>query len=368
MRPIRGGSIAKLSFAIGALVTGAACVDLFHTTDFPTLCDVDASACAPEAPDADVGDARPDAALPIDLCAGSSSDARTTAERACGYLGACFRSSEDGAFGACMLRALAAYDCTFNPGLRPRGAHAELWDCLSKAGSCKDTELCVFGTVAPKCKGGGGGTTVCNSDPGSVVIECGASTVPVSMTPCALRGRSCTTVDPSKSICAGKLGAKCSTVTRRCDGTFAIQCVSAGGVDADEGFDCANYGDGRCATDAEGVGCVPVSTAESCTGSTKVVCNGSVIESCVGGKRVKVDCTALDQTCTTVDIDDGNDGVVLTDPIAACKPANDAGACSFGPDTCSGDTLRSCERGVLYEMKCSSVGLGPCAGTVCTAP
>ena len=49
------------------LLGAAACVDLFHSTSFDTLCDRDAAACGANAGDVGAPDAAPD--LPADVCA-----------------------------------------------------------------------------------------------------------------------------------------------------------------------------------------------------------------------------------------------------------------------------------------------------------
>ena len=295
---------------------------LFHSTDFPTLCAYDAEACAtetgPPTGDAEPPDATDEPAAPIDFCTNSPSVARRLAERACGYLGACLGPREDSNFGACMIRALAAYDCSFNPSLRPRGESAVLWDCLSKIDSCDDVALCVFGTKAPACPSGNldpTAFTACNKDGGSVVVECGPSTTALGMTPCALRGRTCARLDVSTSICTGKRGGSC-TVSPRCDGTSAVRCKSAGGIDSDEGTDCAAYGDGRCASDDAGVACAPPASAGACAlGKTSEVrCSdgGTFAESCVDSRAVRFNCAAIGLGCSAA-------GVSTTDPVSACK-------------------------------------------------
>lgn len=372
--------VAFGAFATASVAAVAACVDLFHATDFPTLCEHDAAACVAETstpPDADVPDTA-EASAPIDLCAASGEGARRRAEHACGWLGACLGTTEETTFGQCMVRALAAYDCSFNPSLRPRGKTAVLWDCLAKADSCDAVALCVFGTPAPRCPGDAGGTyTTCNTeadedgnfDAGPVFMECGESTAPIGMDPCVLRGRSCVRVDISKSLCAGGRRAACK-VAPRCDDTFAVQCKSAGGIDSDEGVDCALFGDGRCALDDAGVACAPVETSAACTGTAKVVCNdaGTTAESCVDGRTVALRCGAIGQGCNAA-------GVLPVDPALACKNLDAGSACSDAEeDDCDGGTLRSCARGTRFELPCTSVpGLGACTKgqdrrAACSAP
>jgi len=374
----RARAVAIVMFSIAGLAGTAACVDLFHSTDFPTLCDQDAAACAPETgafSDAD----RPDVAeggRPIELCSRDGNEARRRAEHACGYLGACLGPHEDTRLADCMVRALAAYDCAFNPSLRPRGTTEILWDCLARASTCEDVSLCVFGTPAPGCTPASGLYSGCNLerdedgslDAGAVVVACHASRVAVGMNPCELRGRSCARVDESKSICAGKRGATCVTGPR-CEGTSAVQCRSAGGIDADEGTDCAFFGAGRCVHDDAGVACAPPPNAPTCTGTAEVTCNRvGVAASCVGGRMVEIDCAAVGMGCDA-------DGVLPIDPLLACSKNPDAGAaCATTEDECDFETLVSCTRGARYELRCTDIpGLGACTKTAggrasCGAP
>lgn len=349
------------TLAACALVSAAACVDLFHSTDFPTLCAANAETCDDEASSPDDASApSAEAEAPIDLCSGSPAEARTNAERACGYLGACLGTAEDSNFGACMLRALAAYDCSFNPSLRPRGEHALLWDCLSRVASCDGVALCVFGTKPPRCPSGNTDPTLftrCNQQGGSVVLTCGPSTTPYGMNLCALRGQTCVDLDESTSICTGARGGSC-TETPRCDGTSAVTCKSAGGIDADEGTDCAAVGDGRCAKDLAGVACAPPASAGTCSlGETSAVrCNdgGTFAESCVEGRAATFDCAGIGLGCSA-------DDVLTTDPVRACKNLDALSNCTTASDTCDGGKLVSCAQGKKFTLSCSHVpGLGDC--------
>ncbi|HVH47098.1 MAG TPA: hypothetical protein VM925_32370 [Labilithrix sp.] len=362
-------------FVATALCGAAACVDLFHSTDFATLCAFDAAACSTDtgstAPDADEEqDAGADVYVaPIDFCSNSPAAARQLAERACGWLGACLGSRENSSYAECLVRALSAYDCSFNPSLRPREANAVLWDCLSKVSSCNALELCVFGTPAPPCPGQGVGSfTACNlPDGGAVVVGCAEEETPTGMEACALRGRTCARVDQSTALCTGRLGAAC-TGPNRCLGTAAIACKSAGGIDSDEGTDCAAVGDGRCAADDAGVACAPRADAGACTiaKSSKIVCNDAgTAESCVGGRAVTIDCKALGQTCS--------EGIATSvDPSSACTNVGGL-TCDQVEDQCDAGVLQSCRAKTLFALDCKKIGLGACtkaAGrwAACTAP
>lgn len=364
----RSRSILVPAFVVTAMTAIAACVDLFHATEFAALCMDDAAACAVEggtlARDVDAPETTTEETTSIDLCASGRTEARQRAERACGYLGACLGTVSGSTFGECMIHALAAYDCSFNPSLRPRGKSAVLWDCLSNVDSCDAVASCVFGTPAPPCTPHNGTYTACNLEvdstgavtAGPVVVECGNSTFAIGMEPCVLSGRTCAKVDDGKSICAGAQGATC-TGTPRCDGTFAVQCRSAGGVDSDEGKNCELFGEGRCVRDDAGVACAPVFTSPTCSKTAKVVCNdaGTAAESCVDRMMVTINCASIGQRCNAK-------GVLPVDPIAACTNADIFYACVDGEEKCEQETLRSCARGTWFNLRCTSVpGLGACA-------
>jgi hypothetical protein len=368
--------VVAAAASAAALLGLAACVDLFHTTDFGTLCSSDPTACAPDAstdgqlsPDVSF-DAPPPA--PIDVCAASSAKARELAERACGFLGACLGTLEDSRFGTCMMRALAAYDCAFNPSLRPRDQLAVQWDCLSKVSDCEAVEACIYGKrEGTKCTPKTGGTyTACDPPDGGIVMaECGNSEVPLGISPCALHGRSCARVDGSKSICAGKRGAAC-TGNPRCESTFAVSCKSAGGIESDEGRDCTAVGDGRCVSDRDGVACAPPADAGACGIATtsRVACSDKhVAESCVDGKAVKINCAVLGQGCVA-----GTASSV--EPSTACTNMDAGTSCNTAEDDCDGSgILVSCAQGTEFQLRCNKLGLGSCEKAAgrqarCTVP
>jgi hypothetical protein len=351
---------ARAGLVAATLASMTACVDLFHSIDFPPLCDDDAG-CEGEAGassgDANEGDAA--SAQTIDLCAEPATAARAKAEHVCAYLGACLGTTEGGSFGDCMVRALAAFDCTLNPSLRPRGKTAQLWDCLARATSCDAVTSCVFGGPAPRCTGNTSGSyTGCDVDGGSTVVECGEGTVALGMAPCALRGRTCASADPSTSLCTGKNGApSCTDTSPRCDGTHAVACTKAKGIWLDDGLDCAAYGKGACALDDDGVACAPGDPVETCSRTSKVRCtNEDVAESCVDGHMVWIDCRRLGLSCNAT-------GVSPVDPIRACADVDASVACTTTTDTCiSSAVLRGCALGRRFDVDCESVaGLGACS-------
>lgn len=328
-----------------SMLAPLACVDLFHSTDFETLCDREPShAACSGGGDADAAEAT------LDFCAWTPTEARKRADRACAWLGACAGPLGDSSFGRCVVRALSAFDCSFNPGLRPTGGTHALWSCLAQVESCADVDACLYeGRPPPECAPVPSGSfTACA---GAFRVECanpqrGRAT---GLEPCALEGRSCVRIDESRASCAGHDGNACASPPT-CNGTFAVECTTAG---LDRGRDCAGIGSGTCVASSTTAACAPIAGAPACSGGQEVVCDGSVATSCVGGKKVSFDCSRIGAPCDT------SEPVPPSDAVMACADRTSAGRCT-GPDTCSGDTLRSCANGVAMTVACSSVGLGPC--------
>ena len=345
----------RLSFlAMSAALVGAAvaCVDLFHSTDFETLCTADAEACTAPAT-SDASDAVVDRKKPlIDLCQFDQSVALERATRACAWLGACAGGLGDTAFGPCMIRALAVYDCAANPALRPRGASEELWSCLSSVASCADVDACIFPDRVPECAGVTGGSfTACAND--GVRLECGRPERgrATGVEPCVLFGKKCVKIDDSRAACVGTKGINCNVGAPLCEGTGAVQCDNDDPT-RDRGLDCASVGSGTCVQDASFVACTPLGDAAGCTGTTPLACDDAGrAASCVEGRQIILDCTRLGLKC------DPSRSLRGYDPVGAC--GDPAGGCTAA-DSCAGDTLKSCANNHSFEVACASVGLGTC--------
>jgi hypothetical protein len=344
---------------VASTALGAACVDLFHSTDFDTLCTANPAACADDAgAETGVPDATDEAASPpLELCASSSSEAMARAERACTWLGACEGTLDDMRFGTCMMHALAVYDCTYNPNLRPRGQTAALWRCLAKdVTNCERVSTCVFGAQAgQKCSLKDSGTyRACAADD-IAVVECATTDKRLSTDACLLRGRTCRTNKQSSiAMCSGSQGLACEGKPR-CDGNFAVFCEAEGIIQRDIGRDCAAYGDGRCEEDATGAGCAP-NDAGACTVAkgARVVCtDGGQAESCAGGRAARIDCAAIQQPCSSAA------DASAADPTRACVKI-DAGSQCSDTDQCDGGMLRSCAQGKTFTVDCSTLGFSGC--------
>lgn len=367
--------------ATSLAIVSVACMDLFHPTDWKTLCDVDAS--APDCPHAEGGaeDAGGvDAAKPPpDFCAWSTVEAEAQAKRACAWLGACEGPLGSSRFGECLSYAQLAYDCEANPSLRPKGAVAALWGCLSQVKACADVDACVFPAGKPTCTTiASGKFTQCGVEvsPGGptnadIRIECSASsgTTPSGADPCLLGGRRCSNRDTSFADCVGEPADRCTkSVTPTCAGTTLVDCDGTN----ERGLDCAFYGGGACTKSAGTSMCAPSSDAKTCTVAGALGCSGGVASVCVdtsaGTRLLAIDCAKLGNPCDATHADPSV-------PWTACAAWSDAGAPSCtGDDACSGTTLTSCSNGVKKTYDCTAAGLGACrmvAGTgsaACTAP
>lgn len=369
MKQMRFRAVAATAIVSGVFGL-AACVDLFHSTDFDTLCSFDASACTTEdgggssKPDGSKSDAGAGAG-DVDFCTKyTTKDARVAAaQHACVWLTNCLPSKQEGAYANCFAHALAAYDCDFNPFLRPRADGAAFWECLSNVGACSSVAQCVFGGDAPTCTGAGSFRQCDKSNKHAAVVECGSTTTPVSIETCTLAGQACVNVDQQTARCAGQGGAGpgCPS-SPRCVGTSAVSCGAIDTVRSDQGIDCALVGSGKCVEEGLAVACAPGVDAPPCdSASAALTCaDATTAEGCVDSATIRIDCSALGQVCN-----DANSRTL--DPLSACtqKDGGALNACSGGVDTCDGTTkLQSCRGGTQFTVKCADVsGFSTCDDT-----
>jgi hypothetical protein len=351
-----------LALACGSfMVLGLACVDLFHGTDFETLCSHSPSdpACGSDAgttPDV-VIETSTDGAIPRpDFCAWSESEAKAQAARACAWLGACEGSVGESTFGACSINARLAYDCGLTPALRPRGTLDAFWACLATVQSCGDVDRCVFPGGVQDCVAvPTGSTSACGTALNdSVRLECaGPSGRARGVEPCAMFGKTCSPEDTSAATCSGKLAFACTK--NACSGTSLVDCRAAGVRMLDRGTDCAAVGAGKCVESDAGPYCAPGAGTTACAKESLPKCDGNyVVDTCIGGASVRVNCERLGLFCDVSQL-------TSIDPTAACVNRG-AGSCTPGSDTCASATLlRSCGRGANFEVDCASVGLGNCS-------
>ncbi len=327
-------------FGLGALTATAAapaCVDLFHSTDFETLCDLDARACPPEGGTEAGADAPGDAA-PTDFCAWSSAEARRHAQHACAWLSACSAPFDHNAFGPCMIDAILAYDCTANPNrsVAPGPLH-DLWDALWQARSCAE----VTSAISPSSISCSGTGYACagKAEP-SVLVEC-AGAAAARPESCLVQGREC-----SGAACRAP-GAAASCKASSCSGSVLHACQGS----VDVGYDCRSFGAGTCLALDGSVGCEPSGAPAPCTPTDVVTCDGGTATYCPTGKSEGIDCNLLTgpKSCVV-----GKPSPV-NDLAAACK-----GSTSCSPGCAGTDTLRGCAQGAEFDVSCSGEGLAAC--------
>jgi hypothetical protein len=347
------------------VVVAAGCIDLFHSTDFSTPCDLDATATGCQGDEAHPGDERnpgdggnPEAsdggggdgsaaedAGPTDFCAWEAGTSYATAHRACAWLGACAGPYGNNEFGTCIDYALRAYHCELNPSMPVLGATHAYWDCLQKARSCRDVKSCVL-TV--NCPPGGSPFVICS---GATRMSCPAGQQPgpaLGAENCVAVGQTCRDNGGSPECSAANdgechpLGCASPTLLRDCNGS------------QDRGVNCSLYGGGSC-KDGGLAACEPSDRAPSCTVSGTATCNTGTVTACFTGREQRLDCRALMEDAGTCDL-----AATSTQPLwdlsRYCVP-NTAGGCT---ESCSGPIGSACHRGKAVTLDCPAFGLGPC--------
>lgn len=341
-----------------ALASAVACVDLFHSTsDVHGICEVDASdASDPRC----VGDGGVEAAPP-ELCAPEAGVAQDRAARACAWLAACSHPIGDDKTGRCMVNAILAYDCSANPDRKPKGAAAAFWQCMENPQSCADVGKCVFPDGVPGCTNGsflGCSQSSANVD---TRVDCVAKTDQPWGENCAAYGQTCNSLDPDASnnsaTCidpaprdAGGQGRSCTSIGCLA-GRYLTFCDDAG---IDRGYDCADFGAGSCVPSGATPACKPEGT-QTCAATNAITCTSGNVSAvgCVTGTPETVDCTAISGPGTCVPMEAGAPGTV---PASACQVLD--GGCT--DDTCNGALLEACVRGRTVTIDCSKLGLKTC--------
>ncbi|HEY2517198.1 MAG TPA: hypothetical protein VGI39_40275 [Polyangiaceae bacterium] len=332
--------------ALGLALLLGGCGDLFHSTDFPDLCQTDAAACTQSEPGSVLDGGAP---FPADFCAWDSATARAHALHACAWLGACAGPGGKNAFGTCMVEALLAYDCAANPGRPVLGAAHASWDHLWRASTCADVLAAVEpGTPRAACGASSFDYLACAPSPNTdTLLGCtaGDGGAP-SVIDCAASGQTCVSSGAGAS-CAGSAAACASAMGTFCDGTHLHDCQAGGDSSGptDVGVDCASFGAGSCASGA----CLAAGDA-GCAASSLVTCEGDVAVGCPSGIAERIDCAQV------------LGGTASCDPNAPGRAWDVARACSAGAcpaDSCGGG-LKSCARGVPVGVDCAAMGLGAC--------
>jgi hypothetical protein len=343
-------ALATVLVPLAAGAVALAC-DLFHSTNFQTLCDLDPTnpKCTGDAGASETGSPP----QPTNFCEWDAGAALGGAEHACALLGACELPLGQNAFGPCMVAALLAYDCTANPNreiIETSPLHA-YWDALWQAKSCADVDRIVFpgagaADKVPLCSNGGGfvtcGIAYDGGDNSTVRVECDEAGARTHGENCLAQGRTC-----DQGLCTGIAKHQC-TVTG-CVGSQLSDCNAAG---VDLGTDCALVGNGLCETTDAGPACGSTDPSP-CSPSSAVTCDDAGFATgCASGTVETLDCTTLtgSGSCTP------GPASPPWDLSSAC--AADGGACPL--DSCVGNAVVSCSQGSTFTVSCTSLGLGPC--------
>ena len=342
---------APLAVALGAGLF--ACVDLFHSTNFETACDIDAAACSVGDDSSALSDAGP-TAFPANFCAWDPETARANAQRACAWLGACAGPIGDDAFGPCFVRAMLAYDCAANPNrpLAPGTPVHDFWDRLWRAASCSDVRGALFASnVIPACVVSPSAYENCFFDSGTLIscrADDGGPPSTAGVESCWALGKTCASIGSSVACAGSSTACSGDDAGTWCSGTQLHDCEPDAGP-FDQGSDCASFGE----TCVAGSPSACAANGESCPPSAQLRCNGDVAIGCPSGFSEQVDCAAILGTTGSCNAD------------AAGRPWDVARACTVDgepcpPDSCTGTLLASCARGAALNVDCTAVGFASC--------
>lgn len=319
---------------------GVACVDLFHSTDFQTVCDLhpETNGC----PNADGGPTDTDAAIDAGdpLCTDDAAKAQEDAKRVCAFDGACNGTTKDHGYGLCLFEALRAFDCQADPGQAPRGQREAYWRCMKKANSCAEFQACAGNTTA--CSGG---SEQCA--PNGLTVQRCPTVASFQQTNCAAQGKVCTNISGQAS-CTGPSGSACGRAgcfdnnARRCNGMV------------DTGRSCESFGSGTCVEGLAIAACKPLGT-ETCTPTTKLTVSGTQISACATGVKETVDCARLLQgTSAPASFQE------LLEPGDLSSACLNPSASPLCVASCNGKVFTACFRNTKLTLDCGAQKLGAC--------
>jgi hypothetical protein len=384
------------------------CVDLFHSTSFETLCDLDANApgclgsregglsdrstnphhdAAGDHVEHDAGadtrsphDSGHDvAAPPTDFCSWSLMDVESHAAHACTWLAACAGNVGQNQFGTCYELALLAYGCAANPNQQVHGPVHAYWDALWQVTTCAEVRAAIFtGGVPTTCVSAG---PACGSgSAASIAITCSDASVS-SAQYCPAQGYTCASgacfvdnpascgADAAPPSCAGNTLHACRNVVGQSQAT-------------DVGKDCTHFGAGACVVDNDAgvAGCAPNDAGAPCAPSIHGSCSEDdggghpLARGCATGVTETVDCSqfgAVNPSSANCVTDAAAPSIEL--PAACFIPSINGGstapACSAGG---AGFTAYAGPSGVTTVLSCTALGLADCETTQgypgCTRP
>jgi hypothetical protein len=235
--------------------------------------------------------------------------------------------------------------------------------CVANAADCAAMKACTQATTAQAAVCTGSGTLQACS--GDVLVGCGSTSTAVD---CAAAGTHCIAGTTPGTAGCGTAACDMTTTQPSCDGDLLVKCINgvlrsttcAYAVDTS----CSGTGTGpETCTTTVGNTCGVVGGTAQCVGAGASCdpstfpsgCDGTVVQSCTGGKIGRFDCAQWgpELTCTT-------------DPNASFSFScgNVATQCtSSTPESCNGSVLTYCWFGAVSTVDCKSYGLSGCATT-----
>lgn len=226
--------------------------------------------------------------------------------------------------------------------------------CGLSATSCADYETCA---------GGGYSVGYCSvhargSCDGEVAVSCRFGGGPsLFASDCGAQGLTCVVETDSSgttSFCSAGACTPGTSAMPHCVGTVSQYfCTSAGHQGAQ---DCAQLAPGWICE--EGRGCVD-GTLPSCVGSG-YQCQGTHLVTCLDGRAHDDDCATTTTGGTCMLASDASSAVCVAGASAACDPFADAA------NTCSGTSVQSCAGGQRVTIDCTAYGFAGCADGRCT--
>jgi hypothetical protein len=164
----------------------------------------------------------------------------------------------------------------------------------------------------------------------------------------AIYGSATCQLDGESPECVGT--RTCTSTTTECHGNVLEACIEGQFMRLDCGFLGAECGKASLGID------YCVGTGAACTDENATSCRGTALIHCLGGREATLDCAAV------------------YGPGATCVPSATAGEAECGaggtecvneetPDTCDGTQLVFCRQGFTDRLDCVAFGYAACVST-----
>jgi len=269
--------------------------------------------------------------------------------RACAFEVSCFHDPPSAVLADCIgyLQAgIAGLPALFAPPLLDAGDYRRWADCGAASHDCAGALDCAtLGHGADYCAAHPG--TTCDGD---LLVPCppaGATAEAALFTiDCAARGMRCLSADGSAS-CSDGIACDPKSFAPSCDGNRYVE-LCDDTTHLRYRLDCARspIPNATCRSGPNiAAACMP--SGAPCTANR---CDGDVLQSCIAGEEVAIDCAQRAGHCMNV----GANPTCV--PVAGQCDANDK-------DQCVDARLESCVDGVVQSVACAELGLAACTLT-----